>query len=265
MELLAALQERGLQVSHSTLSSWRTGRRRPDAFRSLQTLSALEEVLGLEAGALTAHIVGRSPRIGSVPRQADVDPVDAELLAALPASPLENIRLLSLREEIFVDEALCISRIDTMVVLQCVKDGLDSFAVTRRSPHAADSSPVIEVHYGGSLLASHRHSGRLGTGYAIELSRRLSVGQTAVVALRTIFPADYPAQRSHVTRAWSSIRELVNVFHFANAPEWIEEVERSGSRARSRDSSPGPAGSLLQMKSKFGPGTISTRWGRLDD
>ena len=57
------LSARGAGVSLATLSYWRSGQREPEQERSLRALAQVEEVLGLEPGALEALIEGRRRRV----------------------------------------------------------------------------------------------------------------------------------------------------------------------------------------------------------
>jgi len=61
-ELQARLLDRRIHVALSTLSYWRRGRSRPERSQSLRAVAALEEILGLPGGALSAHLGPKRPR-----------------------------------------------------------------------------------------------------------------------------------------------------------------------------------------------------------
>lgn len=54
------LENEGHSVSLATLSYWRSGAREPERKASLQALVAAEELLGLQPGALTSHLMRRA-------------------------------------------------------------------------------------------------------------------------------------------------------------------------------------------------------------
>ncbi|WP_344156144.1 hypothetical protein [Kribbella yunnanensis] len=56
------LEERGTRVSKTALSYWQHGRTRPERPESLRALAAVEQVLGLEAGALSSLLGPPRPR-----------------------------------------------------------------------------------------------------------------------------------------------------------------------------------------------------------
>jgi hypothetical protein len=56
------LSQRGVPVSVATLSSWQSGRYRPERPRSLAALGVLEDVLGLQPAALSALLGPPKPR-----------------------------------------------------------------------------------------------------------------------------------------------------------------------------------------------------------
>ncbi len=56
------LGERGTPVSKTALSYWQHGRTRPERPESMRALAAVEEVLGLEAGSLSALLGPPRPR-----------------------------------------------------------------------------------------------------------------------------------------------------------------------------------------------------------
>ncbi|WP_241968560.1 hypothetical protein [Streptomyces sp. ICBB 8177] len=64
------LRRRGTTVSAATLSSWQSGRNRPERPSSLLALTALEDVLGLPQGALAALLGPPRPRGRRVPGAA---------------------------------------------------------------------------------------------------------------------------------------------------------------------------------------------------
>ncbi|MEV5000017.1 hypothetical protein [Nocardioides sp. LML1-1-1.1] len=86
------LQARGVRVSLSALSYWRSGRRRPEGAASVEALAAIEELLDLRPGALIDR-TGPSRRTGAVARTAPVEAVADNSSAALLARALDDLGL----------------------------------------------------------------------------------------------------------------------------------------------------------------------------
>lgn len=159
------LNERGISISTATLSYWRSGVRRPDA-RSLAAVTAIERILELIPGTPSRHLVGRSRRVGTVAPAVDIgatDDASREIFAALDASDLDDVRMLSVQEIVDVGEHGSVSAIATMLLLQCVRNRFERIALALPSPVPTQLVPIVEVP---GVARSVRACGiRTGTGW----------------------------------------------------------------------------------------------------
>ena len=81
------LVRRGAKISVATLSSWQSGRYRPERAASLEVLAALEEVLGVPGESLSALIGPPRPRGRRLPSASD----DRGLAATWSAIPYAGV------------------------------------------------------------------------------------------------------------------------------------------------------------------------------
>lgn len=94
-DLARRLRDRRTPVSASALSYWRNGANQPERARSLAALAGIEEILGVPAGSLAAHLSPRGRRGPRRPRALGLrhdqfwkDPeAQARALAKIDASP----------------------------------------------------------------------------------------------------------------------------------------------------------------------------------
>jgi hypothetical protein len=118
--LRSHLARRGIWVGLSSLSDWQTGRSLPVQPNSLRAVRALEEILGLPAGALADQITER--------RVADIGAV-AELLDALPGSRDRGVELVSVHNKITIDARKGGAHAWTRTAIRAVRDGVDRHVV----------------------------------------------------------------------------------------------------------------------------------------
>ena len=91
------LKARGNRVSMATLSYWRSGARRPEGVQSLAALSDIEELLGLDVGALS-RLLRSTNRTGPLgPNQFPIEEEELELavIEALQALDTPDARELA--------------------------------------------------------------------------------------------------------------------------------------------------------------------------
>jgi hypothetical protein len=112
--LRAHLAQRGLPVALSTLSDWQHGHRRPGSARSLRTVDALEEILGLPATSLTRLI-------------ADPQPVGRTRFARRHPGPdgSHPLEIISTHEKITIDTQRRCASIWSRTVIRARRDGVD--------------------------------------------------------------------------------------------------------------------------------------------
>jgi hypothetical protein len=124
--LRAHLARRGQAVALSSLSDWQHGRRRP---RSMGTVGALEQILGLPAGSLLRLLTDPAPdpRLGrGRPEHATAL---AELQSQLPGVREHPVDVVSTHEKITIDERRRCASIWSRTVVRARRDGVDRYLI----------------------------------------------------------------------------------------------------------------------------------------
>lgn len=260
------LKDRGVSLSVATLSYWRSGERQPDPVRSARTLSELEMVLGVAEGTFSRLVSGHSRRLGSLSRVEEPSGTDARrarTLGRLGVTPPENFRILSLQEVIDVDARAALSKVKTILLVQCVKGSLESLGFVEVAQEPTRVGPEWTATAGGRI-DNTRGDGGVVFGARLMLDRVLVPGETAMVEVEEVFPHEFPQQRTHALVAARRIREVLQWFRFTegHAPDWFEEQvgeepPRTLLLSHSR--------SVHRSRTDFGPATLFTRWGRIED
>jgi hypothetical protein len=124
--LRSRLAERGIQVGLASLSDWQHGRAWPQRANSLRAISALEDILNLSCGTLTALLDGR-PSQPFRPRQG-VDEYSGpvgELLDALPGSRSWDLDTLTTEHTVSVDASCGPSTVRVRNLVRARREGVD--------------------------------------------------------------------------------------------------------------------------------------------
>lgn len=262
----AELAGRGVSISNATLSSWRSGSRRPEPARSSASVESMEEVLGVPPGTLLRHLGTRSRRIGPVATHL-VDEQDAgaaETLKALDPAPAERFRFLSITETVRVDTRGSVSLVESVIVVQCVLGSLDTIGFVVTASDATDVTPELIMESGGECDRTIRHRDRRHFGFRIRLDRALRVGETAILSYTVRLPVGYPSQRWFETSVRHSVRELIHrvIFPDEYALEWADETLTTPKGAfRPRTLIVEGRNALHSIRTGFGPGAVRIRWG----
>lgn len=263
VEIHKRLRDRGVRLSVSTLSYWRSGRRQPDSSKSLSTIPALETALQLPEGALIGYVAGRSRRVGAVGR-LELSPAST-LLASLDVSPLENYRVLSVQETVDVDDQLTISTVETVVLLQCVRETVESVGLIDVAADAAEMPPIVQALSGARPDRTEKNESGTLFGTRFTLDRPLRRGETAMFSALTTFPVGHPRRREHRISVIRRVRELLQWFRFTKGdePDWFEEIEARSGRNRTMFAE--DPKSVHRLRTNFGPGEIVARWGHVGE
>jgi hypothetical protein len=130
--LQSHLARQGIRVGVSTLSLWQHGHTRPSRGRSLQAVRALEEILRLPPGTLTALLAAgdaSGPAAGwPGRRQEGLDEGGGplgELLDDLPGSRDQTLEVLSLHQTMLVDGERRPRSIRSRTLFRARRDGVD--------------------------------------------------------------------------------------------------------------------------------------------
>jgi hypothetical protein len=141
------LDGRGVSVSVATLSYWRSGRSQPERKRSLAALPHLEDVLGLEPGALRAALTAPRER----GRRREVvgldtiwpEPPHTRVLRRLDTRWDEELERISLHDELTVGADRTERSLLVRQVMRARSDGPDRRVVMHCLDDRAAALPVI--------------------------------------------------------------------------------------------------------------------------
>lgn len=265
-ETLAA---RGTAISMATLSSWRSGARRPEGPRSVVLVAAVELALGIPAGALS-DLVGPSHRTGRIgdPRFPwDDQALEAAAMEAFEAFGADfppPVRELTASAVTDVGPSGRISSRVTRTLLQSTADDVTSYPLLEVMPWVAIPQPTFTVLSGGRVSATFSHSSGRVHGALIGLNQPLGAGATTMLEVEVEFSPEGPALHETGHGVGRSIRELLLWIRFAPQamPDWCNLVEEvSGQPLSATPLVLDRGGSGHASRSRFGPGALGVHWG----
>ena len=261
------LKSRGTKVSLATLSYWRSGARRPEGPQSLAALADIEELLDLDAGALTALL--RSHRTGPLgPNRFPLDEQEVEravkeAFAALGAAYPDTSRELTTHSVTDVDADGNVAFCMTRSIVQSTTGTVVSIPFLEMTPGVRTPAPIISAAAGGRIAARYSHPNGEVHGVLFELDVPLTAPDTAVVEWSVEYPPGYPAMRETGHALARQCRELLvwTRFHPDALPDWCEERVETPSGSTIVPASLGGGTSVHQVRRAFGPGVLELRWG----
>ena len=258
------LAELGSPVSLTTLSYWRTGRRHPEGASSLAAIAAIEDLLDVPPGHLTAALAP-TRRTGPLPRpEVPLDDLareaTEETLEALDAAPLAAIRDVSTQVVAEVDEHGDIRRRWTRILAQATSGTVRELPWVEVAAVPTTSVPRFSQVAGARIVRTHRHPTGLVNGFVFELERPVTAPDTALLEWVADIDDDYPHESNVAHFVTRPAREtLIWVrFHPDALPAWCEEVTGDGEP---RPITVGPGHTVHAVRSRFGPGVLMVRWG----
>ena len=182
----AHLRRLGVDAGLSTLSYWQRGQRRPEAPGALDTVRALESVLGVPDGSLVALVGPRRRHAGRV-AAPDVWTRHSDLLARFEltgdAHPNDGLELAAAHDyaEVGADRAL--RRLTTRAVVSALRPGPDRyFAVFAADP-------------GGRVV-----NGQVRAGEGCRVGRVRALPTAGLLAAELLFDRRLVAGETHVFR-----------------------------------------------------------------
>nr|WP_201470658.1 hypothetical protein [Microbacterium hydrocarbonoxydans] len=261
------LRSRGNSVSMATLSYWRSGARRPEGVQSMAALSDIEELLGLERGALTA-LLGTTNRTGPLgPIQFPLDEEELEravkeVFAALGAEYPDPSRELTTHSVTDVDEAGNVCRSVTRSIVQATVGTVRAIPFLELTPGETTPAPMIDAVSGGRIAARHSHPKGEVHGVLFELEAPLTVPETTMVEWSVEYPPGYPPQRETGHALARQSRELLvwTRFHPDALPDRIEERVQTPKGVNTTVLDLGGRTSIHQVRRAFGPGALGVSW-----
>lgn len=261
------LRSRGNSVSMATLSYWRSGARRPEGVQSMAALTDIEELLGLERGALTA-LLGTTNRTGPLgPNQFPLDEEELEravkeVYAALGARYPDPSRELTTHSVTDVDAAGNVWRSLTRSIVQSTVGTIRAIPFLELTPGERTPAPLIDAVSGGRIAARHSHPNGEVHGVLFELEAPLIAPETSIVEWSVEYPPGYPPQRETGHALARQSRELLvwTRFHPDALPDRIEERVETPAGVTTTVLDLGGRSSVHQVRRAFGPGVLGVSW-----
>ncbi|GGK34218.1 hypothetical protein GCM10010124_28550 [Pilimelia terevasa] len=263
----------GTPVGMSTLSSWQSGRRRPERPESLEAVTVLEDILGLPARSLS-DLLGAPRRRGPRPRMTRPPRPVADLLAlASPAVALtrqldwreDRLRIVSAWDDVEVGRGSCVVGVETRLVLEAVEE-VDRYVATFHGAPGTGLSGAVRF----AALADC-HIGRVRQdpthpliAAELLLGRRLPPGETAIIRFgvtdgsgrrETEYGRFLSAAAQHVAvsvhfapdarprRCWRFVRDLQG---------WPDQLHKEVRL--------GPFGKVHVVRNSVPPGILGIAW-----
>ncbi|GAA4081183.1 hypothetical protein ACFFOS_24945 [Nocardioides kongjuensis] len=257
------LSARGAGVSLATLSYWRSGQREPEQERSLHALTQVEEVLGLEPGALEALIEGRRRRVAPdllSDLSDDADRIQVLLGELGFLSPSDRLvdQEVTLKYVIGPDRSPV--RMTYIVVVESVRVNADRRAFILRVRPGALTPGVTSL--GGFELGEVIHDEERGIVVGeMVLDRPLGPGETALLEQEVVYRTPDPDDNSYFYWAVRKMRSIslwirfdpdqmptrCEYYTIVDGREEVVELETFGT-------------SVSRTVASFGPGTLGIRW-----
>lgn len=218
------VERRGVTVGRSTLSYWQNGLRTPSGMRSFQIVEALEEVLHLPSGELTALIL--DPRVPARSADEDFDPF-LSILERLDAVGLTaKFRLRTGFTRVKISDTGALQSMEFDIVARARAD-VDRFVTIVGSEVGGDGHLLTPtVLAGGRIARSSVEAEQLGI--EIILDEPLRSGEFVQLRYR-IEDANAAPSRSFVKFAprGGILSGLEVEFHPSRLPTALEQFERA--------------------------------------
>ncbi|MFI8458769.1 XRE family transcriptional regulator [Kitasatospora sp. NPDC101447] len=233
----AALAQRGVRVSVTTLSYWRRGRSQPERASSLRAVHLLEELLGLPHSALSSLLGPPRPR-GRWAAAAntlhlgleDVWPGEQEIaniFAELDAPPAGELERLSIHDSYYVDAERRGNLLRMRQVVRATVGGVGRCLVVHMADEEAAGCPEITSVRHGRLGRVRRRPEAGLTVAELMLDRPLGLGDSTVFEYEVEIPPGGPTLE-YSRRFATTVREYVLQVHFdpAAVPAHCERYDR---------------------------------------
>lgn len=265
------LRARGNGVSLTTLSYWRSGRRRPEGVQSLAALADIEAILGLRSGALIG-LLGATNRTGPVgPNLFPLDELEVEravmdAFAAMGVEYPDTSRELTTHSITDVDEHGNVAHCTTRSIIQSTVGTITAIPFLQLTPGESTPSPLFGAISGGRIAQRYSHPSGEVHGVLFELDAPLTAPDTAIVEWSVDLPPDYPPQRDSGHAVAMKCRELLvwTRFHPDAVPDRVEERVDTPSGIVSSRLELGGRTSAHQVRRAFGPGALGISWSYSD-
>lgn len=262
------LRERGNTVSMATLSYWRSGSRRPEGAQSLAAVTDIEQLLGLDAGALSSRL-GATLRTG--PLGPTVFPFDGDSLEerirdtfeAMGAVYPDPTRELTIHSVTDVGPDGRMKQCTTRLVMQGTSGLISAVPFVEIFDESSTVSPTYRALGGGRITKTHTDPSGTVHGFLFELERPIATPESTLIEWAVEYPPGFPHDDETGHGVALQCREMLlwTRFHPDAIPTWIEEVEETPSGVVTVPRTLDGSTSLHALRRSFGPGALSLRWG----
>lgn len=252
----------------ATLSYWRSGARRPEGVQSLAALSDIEELLGLDVGALS-RLLRSTNRTGPLgPNQFPIEEEELvlaviEAFRALGAPYPDTSRELTTHSVTDVGADGNIASSITRSIVQSTVGTITAIPFLEINPGVRTPAPELAAVSGGTIAARYSHPTGEVHGVLFELDVPLTAPETAMVEWSVEYPPDYPQTRDTGHAVAQKARELLvwTRFHPDAIPDWCEEHVETPDGVTVTPLPPPRGTSVHLVRRAFGPGALSLHWG----
>jgi transcriptional regulator with XRE-family HTH domain len=268
------LIRRGAKISVATLSSWQSGRYRPERASSLAVLASLEQVLGVAPEALSALLGPPRPRGRRLPTASDDRGLAATFAPVTDISTAlrqvdarwdESLTRLSTHIRLELDERGLERTMRSRLLLRAESDGPDRWITgfQREDPGPAPRLRVAAPHRLGKVV-ENRETGVLVA--EVLFDRPLLRGDIIIVEYTHEHRAPLPYSTVMQTTLHVPVREYVMEVRFDPTvlPESCHSFRSAdldaGSRPQERLLRPDAVGSVLAVALSAGPCRLGIRW-----
>nr|WP_168723477.1 hypothetical protein [Streptomyces sp. SAT1] len=271
------LVRRGASLSVATLSSWQSGRRRPERPGSLLALRHLEAVLGLPGNGLRALLAPPRPRgrrtlADRLPSTRDVwatRPEAAGLLVPLLPCSDDALRRLSLHDRVTVGPDGRARELRATLVLRAEEDGPDRLVLLSDwGDGRSAESPLTNLrNCRAGRVVRHPASGL--TAVELVFEHALRRNETVLIEYDSVRPGAPGGSVVSGDRSSRYFRGVVRAyvlevrFHPDALPVRCRQLTtRIGERVPKtvRELELSPSGAVLAVGLDFGPGKFGVSW-----
>lgn len=256
------LEQRGVSVSVATLSYWRSGRSQPGRRTSLEALPHLEEVLGLDAGALrrTLPVSRDRPRRCAV-RGLDVvwpETPQTQVLSCLDTRWDTELDRLGMHDIVRIGPDRRHVSQTVRQVMRARSDGPDRGVVMHCQEDLAAGLPELRAVHGCTVgrFESNEQGGVVGA--ELVFFRPLRRGETVIVEYDVVAASPGPLESGCTRRLRLPVREYVLEVQFH--PDALPQSVVARSEAREALLEPDPSHRVHLVQTDATPGVTGLHW-----
>lgn len=256
------LSERGISVSVATLSYWQSGRSEPGRRSSLAALPHLEDVLGLDPGALSAALPPTRERARrTAVRGLDVlwpEEPHTAVLARLDTRHDADLDRVSVHDVLRLGPDGGQVSLTVRQVLRARTDGPDRRVVMHGQRDASAGLPRLYARRGCTVGRVVRHAVGGVIGAELVFHKPLRRGETVVMEYALASPSPGPRDVEYARRLRLPMREYVLEVEFDRRALPVSVVAFTEDREQAITLDADRRAHLVHTDSA--PGTTGIRW-----